>query len=124
MVLNQFRAIERKTVGEINKEPSLTVPNQSLSVRDILQRYTMGTMIPEMSRSVYYDGLEDFDQSDETLKPDFDLSDATRISQEVANRLAEAQAEANQKKVKPLIKEGERSQSAERSGADGDRNPI
>lgn len=120
MVLNQFRAIERKTVGEINKEPSLTVPNQSLSVRDILQRYTMGAMIPEVSHSVYYDGEEDFDAVDPRLDRDFDLSDISRL---MADNQEYIESTLDAQKTAQSAQKAETEGEAQRSGADPDIQP-
>lgn len=79
MVINQFSAIQRKTQGEVNNEPSLTIPNQSLTVRDILERFTRGMMIPDSAQPHYFDGEEDFDAVDPRLEKDFDLSDVSRL---------------------------------------------
>lgn len=77
--------------------PSVTVPDQSLTVREIFERFTRGQGV-QGAKSVYYDETEEVD---ETLAPDFDLSDVTRISQEIAdnqrNIRAQAKAEADAK---------------------------
>ncbi len=45
-------------IGERFSEPSLTVPDESLSVHDILLNFSRGTLPPVSKQSMYYD--EDF----------------------------------------------------------------
>lgn len=86
---------------DIDYKTSLTIPDQSMSIREIIQRFSSGGNIDRMAKPVYYDGLDDYDQADPTLRGDFDLSDATAISQEIADRLKEkeeAKIEAERKR--------------------------
>ena len=46
---------------DIDYKTDLTVPNQSLSVNDILTNFTRGVGMQSVARSVYYDGIDDFD---------------------------------------------------------------
>nr|QJB21679.1 MAG: hypothetical protein [Microvirus sp.] len=104
MVINQFSAIKRNPTlkGEVNNLPSMTVSNQSLSVRDIIERFTVGALLPQHHRPSYYDGLDDFDADDDTLRPDFDLSDVTMQSEEIkaaleAERIRKKEERSNSK---------------------------
>ena len=83
---------------DIDYKTDLTVPNQSLSVNDILTNFTRGVGMQSVGRSVYYDGIEDFDSDDDTLRPDFDLSDVSNTLEEINNALkAESERKASKK---------------------------
>lgn len=71
-----FKSISRpgSDPGEINNLPSMTVPDQSYTVRDLLERFTTG-VLPVSSRTPVYSDNPDFDNYDEIENPDFDLSD-------------------------------------------------
>jgi hypothetical protein len=62
----------------VSDEPSMTVPDQSLTVSEILDRYTRG-LAPPIARDPIYDDREnlDFDDVDPVDRPDFDLSDVS-----------------------------------------------
>jgi len=64
------------------KAVKMVVPNQSMPIREILVRYASGQAVGG-AKAHYYDQLEDFDQTDATLDPDFDLSDYSRIKNEL-----------------------------------------
>lgn len=85
---------------DIDYETDLTVPNQSLSVNDILTNFTRGVGMQSVARSVYYDGLDDFDSDDDTLRPDFDLSDVSNASEEISNALKAESEHKARKKIK------------------------
>lgn len=57
-------------------EESQTVPDQSLSVRDILTRFTRGTIsMSDIARPVYYeDDADDYFESDDFGNDDYDIS--------------------------------------------------
>lgn len=61
---------------------SQTVVGQAYTVREILERFTRG-LNPGVMRSGSYDLDADFDDIDETRNPDFDLSDVTRIKNDL-----------------------------------------
>lgn len=68
--------------GEINNLPSETIEGQSLTVNEILIKFTQGTL-PNLVFDNYYDSDQnediDFDSYDPTLDPAFDLADATQL---------------------------------------------
>ena len=66
--------------GEINNQKSETIQGQSLTVTEVLIRYSRGTL-PNIQFPTYYDEVEDFDADDPTLRPDFDLSDTDNIQE-------------------------------------------
>lgn len=62
-----------------NPDPvSVTVPDLSYSIRDLLERFTTGTVPAEIVRSVMYTDNPDFDDFIETEYGDFDLTDCKR----------------------------------------------
>ena len=85
---------------DIDYKTDLTVPNQSLSVNDILTNFTRGVGMQSVARSVYYDGIDDFDSDDDTLRPDFDLSDVSSASEEINNALKAESERKARKKIK------------------------
>lgn len=65
--------------------PSKTIPNESYTVAEILERFSRGQGI-DGQRIIHYGDDEDFDDYDPTLDPDFDIVDAyTRMQQFHAN---------------------------------------
>lgn len=70
--------------GELNLEDSLTIPDQSYNIADIVQRFTMGQPLNISQRTPFYLGSEDFNDIDPTAAPDFDLVDADNLSREMA----------------------------------------
>lgn len=78
---------------------SLTVPNQSFSVQELLHRHLTGSM-PGIGRDAYYetDIYDDdpFSNVDPTLAPDFDLADAITLRDDISNRQTALQRGKNQ----------------------------
>jgi hypothetical protein len=72
----------------LDYETDLTVPDQTLTIREILNRFTLGQPV-EGGKSIDYDGTDDFDATDPTLDPDFDISDAERIIKDIKRNQAE-----------------------------------
>lgn len=64
----------------VENMPSLTSENQSMSIREIVERTRKGQS-PEVLKLVYYDENEDITQD-----PDFDLSDITKFEKEKEER--------------------------------------
>ena len=65
-----------------------------MTVREILRRFASGLPVSG-SRSIYYDETPTIDP---TLSPDFDLSDFSAISSEIASVAEERKAAAKAKK--------------------------
>jgi hypothetical protein len=85
-------------------EPSMTVPDQSLTVAEILDRYTRG-IAPPCAHTPIYDDRDDlgFDDVNPVDRPDFDLSDidANRRQLEIfAAQMKEDGTKKSTKKVK------------------------
>ena len=62
--------------GQINKEPSMTVPNQSLSVKQILEKHVQGIRL-SIGKEGLYD--EDTDIDDVVLKSSMDVTEVQEL---------------------------------------------
>lgn len=67
--VTQYSFEPAKYAGEVNKEPSLTVPDMSFSIQELLERFTT---MPEIMRPAMYDENPGFDDA---LPVDVDLVD-------------------------------------------------
>lgn len=81
---NHYNSVEDK--GEVNKGKSMTVPDQSLSINDILRRYAKG---------LSFNGIKvgEYDEENPDL-PDFrkmDLSEIDEFKKYAAAKVKEAQ---------------------------------
>lgn len=60
--ISQWQFVAENFPGEVNKEPSMTEPNQTYSLREILRRSAVGMDVTStMSRHVEYDENPDVD---------------------------------------------------------------
>lgn len=89
-----YKFVLEDSMMEHNNEPSLTVPDMSYSIKEILQRFTSGQPLP-IDQGLSFDDESDFD--DDYLPPDrteggFDLSDIPILRAEL-QRLEELQIE-------------------------------
>lgn len=84
-MITQATARNIRNRGEVNLDPSLTVPNQAPALRVVLQKYIQGVHLP-LGRKVYHDNLDDFESVDQTLAPDFDLTDAQIMEEQILER--------------------------------------
>lgn len=69
---------------EENHQPSLTIPDQTMSIREIIDKYANGGVIETFNP--YYGEEEDFNE----LLPDFrkmDLADRQQLAEEFYNEL-------------------------------------
>lgn len=79
----------------INDKPSMTVPNQSLSIQEIMVRFRAGVPVQGVRDVVYNDGLVN-----EVKNPNYDLVDAHMALQEIGQKLdAERKKQAEIKKA-------------------------
>ncbi|MBA7539826.1 hypothetical protein ES705_32111 [subsurface metagenome] len=85
--------------SEKNTGPSVTVPGQSYSVAELLNRHIAGNM-PDVKRQEYYDPEASFDNMDPTENPDFDLSDATVLADEIKIKIEEQKEKKKEKDEK------------------------
>jgi hypothetical protein len=87
----------------VQTEPSMTVPDQSLTVSQLLDRYTRG-LAPPIAHDPLYDDREDldFDDVNPAERPDFDLSDLTehRLRMESLSNQVQDEIRSKSKKKK------------------------
>lgn len=69
--------VSPETGEQLDYDTVLTIPDQSLSIRQIIDRFTLGEQVDGL-RNVYFDEGDDF-ETDDTLRPDFDLVDAEEL---------------------------------------------
>lgn len=81
---------------------SETVPDQSYTIRDLLERFASGTM-PPVGQDGYYDDETEVENwiTDPTLKPDFDLADYTSETLKLQEQRFLRQQEVNEEIAQP-----------------------
>jgi len=92
-VRNMFNASEFND-DEVNNEPSQTIPDQSMSVREILSRYASGMPLSNGKEQIY-DG-EDGDGIDPRR---LDLAERQELEIQARQELAEIEERLKSKKV-------------------------
>lgn len=74
---------------EVNDKPSLTIQNDALSLRDIVERFSR-EYPAALQRKGYYDfdesSQDNFDDVDQTRNPDFDYVDAHDLKQALKSK--------------------------------------
>lgn len=106
--------------GEFNSSPSMTVPDQTLSMRQILDRYTRGLPIDASVR------IPEADDAEDEFYPDIaymDLADVQRLRDDAAERVrelkAKAKSEADAAKAARLVKTAAAKRHEAQSGEAG-----
>lgn len=89
----QYNSKECPRGYETPKGVSQFVPGQCYTIKEILERFTLG-MAPPVYHPGAFDENPDFESWDETQAPDFDLADFTQLSAE----LEEKQKQSTRKK--------------------------
>lgn len=88
-----------KETGEVKKYPSKTLPNQSMSVREILDRYSKGLPITSGKVPVYHG--EDFDMPEWDK---LDLTEKQELREAAAEDIRRLKEELNEKAAKRMYK--------------------
>lgn len=81
---------QHKDKGQVFKKPSLTVPDQSLSVAQIMKRYASGLSTTDSNRIPVYDG-EEWVPDTKTM----DLAEIQELRERNAADIQELRAKAN-----------------------------
>lgn len=75
-----FNYDHEETPKEVNKEKSLTIPDQSLSVKDILYRFAQGLPLDDIQRGgCIYDAVDDED--------DFTVDPLNQVGLDITERM-------------------------------------
>lgn len=116
----QFSYDHKKMRREVNNKPSLTVPDQSLSVKQILDRYARGLPLGGMKVPVY-DGEEDV--------PDFnklDLAERQELleqtKQSITNIKASLLKDQEEKRIKRAAHKKAAEEHKQQKGSDQAKN--
>ncbi|AXH73068.1 MAG: hypothetical protein [Microviridae sp.] len=77
-------------MGEHNYLPSMTIHNDTYSLRDIMEKFSR-EYPKNLERNGYYDDVDenDFDDIDITRQPDFDLVDAHELRDNLKSKYKE-----------------------------------
>lgn len=81
---------------EINNEPSMTVPDQTMSIKTLLERYARGLPLEGVQNPIWQEG-EEFDDLPDPRT--MDLSERQEFAEQVRQELAEL---SNAKSTKQL----------------------
>lgn len=105
----QFNAIKYPVRGEVNNLPSKTVPDLSMSVKELIYRYTHGLSLGEGKTPVYDSESEiqmppDWDKLDISEKREW-LSEKTAEYEEIQDRLRRQNAELLEKQRQKEVDE-------------------
>lgn len=92
IIKNALNAHEFETKGQINNEPSQTIPDQSMSLRELLIRYAKGLPL-EGAKTPIWEGEEGFDRDPETL----DLAEREELAEKAREELKEINERIKQK---------------------------
>ena len=81
---------------EVNNEPSMTIPDQTMSIKTLLERYAKGLPLDGVKTPIWQEG-EDFDDLPDPRR--MDLSERQEFAEQVRQELAEL---SNAKSTKQL----------------------
>lgn len=86
---NYTKTFSLEEVGELNNSPSVTVPDESLSIKDILERYVTGQPLDNLRRSAIFGDDVEQHEDDWSVHPanqfEHDLLDLVDGQEEVQN---------------------------------------
>lgn len=88
----QHYFFDRKRVGIKNIGESMTVPDDSYTIKELIARFTIGC-IPPVGRNVIYDDNPDFECIDPLCDPAFDLVDRDALARESQNTISRITAQ-------------------------------
>lgn len=103
----------KEEVYEHSDKPSETIPNEALTVRQLVENFIKGSPLPGYKTPIYEGG--GFDDVDVTRVPGFELADYTAEAQRIADRQAETQRQAARSDAEGSEPDGE-GRPTERSG--------
>lgn len=124
---HNFNCNEVVEQGEqLDYETLMTVPDDSLTVNEILQRFRQGMPLDHLSHQIYFEETEEIDP---TQSPDYDISDAYQEMQEITDRAISKRAALAKKtsanrKAKPEEKGGSEADDQIPKGGDKDETEV
>lgn len=111
-ITNQFNLNNLNVPGEINEGPSLAIPGEAYTIRELLEKYTNGVM-PDIHREGQYDEEPDIDNPDMFRKPDLDLSDLDLMETIVQTTQQQVEEQAKQAELRQKTDSTKRSATEE-----------
>lgn len=119
-VKNNLNADQFLRTGERNTKPSLTIPDQTLSIKELLDRYARGLPIDQGKTPIYHgeEDLPDYRKLDLAEIQDLREATAVRIAEQKADLQEQARAKKYPKKTAPPEGAGgEKSQQTSAAGS-------
>lgn len=106
---NYHEQITDEVQYSFNDEASETIPDQSLTIEEILMKFAQGETV-HLGSTFYYESNDEsasFDDIDPTKDPAFDLADVSEIqaSIEIRKRLRKEEADAGQRRLLEEVKQ-------------------
>lgn len=93
LVKTYFNREEHPCNYEVNDLPSLTVPDQTMSIRTLLERYARGLPLDGLMNNPEYQEGEEYDDMPDPRT--LDLSERQEFAEQVRQELAELKSKAN-----------------------------
>ena len=91
---NAFDYDHTQVVHEVNNAPSETVPEMTLSLKELLKRYTRGGEVATLN-PVYQENSEEFDENPDLMK--LDGLEKLELASEIKHAIKERQSEAEKR---------------------------
>jgi len=96
LVKTQYNREEHPCNYEVNDKPSLTIPDQTMSIRTIIERYTRGLPISASQNIPMFQDGEEFNPMPDSER--LDLHDRMEFAQQARQELEEIKEKLNTKK--------------------------
>lgn len=84
--------------GEVNSEASMTIPDMSMSLNEIIRKHRLGVLPAQLVRDVLYDECDDFDSVLAEYKEGYDLVDKQAELQKLRQKFNLMHEKRNQSK--------------------------
>lgn len=100
---------------EVNNKPSMTLPDQTLTIQEILKRYATGRPLGGTNAMPQYE--EDYDETDTDMLPDprtLDLAEREAMAKEAKETIETIKGKAERKKAEIKAKKAAEAKEAER----------
>lgn len=92
--IRQLNYYESPDSFEYPEGDSQVIPNQTLTINEVLTRFQAGTL-PDIVKNPLFEDNPDFDNINLTEAPDWDLADATHVLEIAQQRIAYLASKSN-----------------------------
>ena len=93
-IFSMLNADERPNLDEVNNEPSMTVPDQAMDLREILIRFASGQDIP-VGHDLPYHDEDELDSTSGIHFNKLDLVDRDNLREQISSKINSLQTELN-----------------------------